>query len=91
MIGVIVRDNQVVDCLHPSAFRRLRDAIGIAAAEAGPSGVYHRLFGWRDDQGRLPALGVDEVDFEGFRRLSDPGGTQQRKSCNESHGSNRIT
>ena len=66
MVGVPVRDDQVVDGLE--AGRRVA-ALWMRSASRG-AGVaavdQHRLAGRRDDQRRGAALGVDEVDLQAW-------------------------
>ncbi len=74
VVPVIVRHDEVVDLRQARALDRGRNAIGVAAVEAGPSGVdEHRLAGGRHDQRRLSAFDVDDVDVERIGRLSGDG------------------
>ena len=70
VIGVVVRDHQIVDAREAGLLHGGGDAVGVAIVEADEAGVdQHRLAAWRHQQRRLPAFDVDEMDFERFGRL----------------------
>ena len=68
MIGVVVRDDQMIDARDPGRLHRGLDAADVAPAVAGPARIdKDGLPRRRDDQGRGAALDVDVIDVE--RRL----------------------
>ena len=74
VIGVVVRHDEVVDPRQPGLLHRRRDAIGVAAVEAGVARVdQQRLARRRDNQRRLAAFDVDEVDVERLSRWAGTG------------------
>jgi len=74
VIAVEVRDQQVVDLRQAGIMNRRRDPFRIPSLGARPATVdEQRLPGRRDDQRRLPAFDVNEVDLERFLgRLKQP-------------------
>jgi hypothetical protein len=72
MIGVIVRDDQIVDLREARLLDRGGDAVGVAAVEARIS-VSTRIDSPDGDtnQGRLAAFDVDELDVERLLGLRD--------------------
>ena len=78
VVAVEVGHDQVVDPRHPGIGRRRRDAVGVAAIEAGPAGVdEHRFARRRHEERRLASLHVDHVDVERVVR-STLGGRRRR-------------
>ena len=64
VVGVIVRDQDVVDLLNLCALGDSSDSTGIAEAVVSPSGVdEERLSVGRNEQGSLAALHVHKEDL----------------------------
>ena len=77
MVAVVVRDDQIVDPFEARLLHGGGNAIGIAAVEPGVAGVHQQRFTRRrDEQGRLAAFDVDELDVERLLGLGHghPGG-----------------
>ena len=95
MIGVVMRDDEVVDARDACLLRRRRDAVGVTAAESREAGVdEHRLAGRRHEQRGLSPFDVDEIDAQGLailrgrslrRRNGDRGGEQAKKDGAHAH------
>jgi hypothetical protein len=81
VVIVIVRHHQVVDLLYPGLLGHRGNAVGIPHIHARPAGIHQqRLLRRSDDQGRLPALHVHKIDFEGL------GGWQRLRSAEQKEG-----
>ena len=81
VVGVEVRDHQVIDALDARLLRCRGDPLGVAAVETAPAGVdQQRLAARRHHQSGLPALHVDEVNFEIL------GGGQQTRRGEQQNG-----
>ena len=79
VIAVEVREQQIVDLRDAGRLGRRGDAPRIAAAVAGVTGVdQQRLPRRRDDQRRLTAFDVDEVDVQGRRGACHQRATNDR-------------
>ena len=79
MIAVVVRDDEVVDAGHARLLRGGGDAIRVASLEPRVARVdQHRLARRRDDERRLSAFDVDEIDVERLSRLGCAGNTRQQ-------------
>jgi hypothetical protein len=94
MVGVVVRDHDVVDPFQAGLLSCVNDPVGIAEIVTGPSGVdQQRLAGGRHNQSRLPSFDVDEIDLKALgrvRRRRDYRGAQ-RCYKGESHRPDAIT
>ena len=78
VVGVEVRDQQVVDAVDARVVHGRLDAQGVARVAPRPAGVHqHRLAGGRDHEGRRAALDVDPVDVQVGRLLGEPGQGQK--------------
>ena len=87
VIVVEVRDHQVVDLGDAGVARDRHDPFGVASVRAAPARVdQERLPRRRDDERRLAALDVDEVDVEGLRGLGH-GGLRRQESRQYERGS----
>ena len=74
VIVVIVGEEDVVDALEARTFGGGDNAIGVAAAVAGPTSVDKQGFAFRrDEQSGLAAFDVDEVDAEVGGALGEQG------------------
>jgi hypothetical protein len=83
VIGMIMRDHQVVDLLHSCRLGRGGDALGIALVVSAPPRVHQHRFARRGyDQRGLPSFHVDRVDFQ------IPG---RRQHCRRRHQENSRT
>ncbi len=68
VIGMEVRDKQIIDAMDARQLCRPHNALRVAGVKIRPSGVHQqRLARRRDDQRGLPALDIDEIDFETCR------------------------
>ena len=83
MVAVEMGGEHDVDLANARLLRDRSDAVGIAIARVA-SIDQHRLARRRDEQRRLPALDVDEVDVEGFRCLRPDAGVRGQDCGNGS-------
>ena len=73
VIVVVVRDDEIVERADARLLHGGRDALGIAQRVGRPAGVdQHRLARRRDDERRLAAFDVDEVQPQRLRRRETP-------------------
>ena len=78
MVGVIVRDEHVVDLRDAGVVHGCQNAVGVAAIVAGPAGIHEqRRAGWGHEQRGLPAFHVDGVDEQVLRLGLRPGGLRR--------------
>ena len=78
VVGMVVRDQQVIDARNAGVFHCRLDAIGVAATLVRPAGIHeHRLTGWGYEQSGLAAFDVNRIDEQVFCRpcLGQRGGT----------------
>ena len=97
MIAVIVSDQNIIELLDAGLVGGRQDAIGVAAFVSRPAGIdQQRLPRWADNQRRLPALDVDEINLQGFRARGSSGAwtrNQNTKAQTENgnqHGTHRL-
>ena len=65
VIGVVVRDHEIVDAREAGLSNNGRNTVGVAAVEAHVAGVHQQRFaGGRHDQRGLTAFDVDDMDVE---------------------------
>ena len=74
VIGVVVGDEEVVDLFDAGKFADLENVVGavvIGFAGAGPAGIDEQVFAaGRDEESRLTAFDIGEVDLEVSGSLS---------------------
>jgi hypothetical protein len=70
VIGVVMRDQDVVDLRDARIFHCCLDAIDVAAIVAGPAGIDEQRSTRRSHkQGGLAAFNVNRIDEKVFRRI----------------------
>jgi hypothetical protein len=78
MITVIVGNEDVIKFLHARRVGCRDNAFGIPAVETRPAGINQESWAPRiNDQRCLPALHIDEIDFERLERSSAGYGHQR--------------
>jgi hypothetical protein len=92
VVGVVVRDDQMIDRSQAVAIERRLDPLGVPAVEAGPAGVdQDRLAGRRDDQSGSAPEDIDPFDRERAIGGLWRGGDARRHDHGERRGQDTAT